>query len=272
LRAKLELLQELGEQGVRIICLLLLWSLLLEAEANELTVGLKPVTPFSFYNKEGELAGLDIEFVNAIAKQANLTIEYEDMPWKRVLKSVETGEVDLTVGASFSEERDKYAYFSIPYREEIVHLIIKRGMNRLFQLNSLTDLFNGKYIIGIEDGYYYGSEFEALRHNARFRSRMNEVIDLNQNVNMLLKSRIDGFLAEPEPLKHFLDQHGLYNQFEVHPFIINRNDVALMLSRKSVSRAQVDAINQAIKALISNGELKKIVDKWQVRPADNNQW
>ena len=66
------------------------------------------------------------------------------------------------MGASYNEERLRYAMFSQAYRQETVNLFVKKGTVKAIKLNSLSDLINSEYMIGIESGYYYGEEYQAL--------------------------------------------------------------------------------------------------------------
>jgi len=54
------------------------------------------------------------------------------------------------MGASWSKDREEYAYFTLPYRHETVKLFVKKGWSASIKLNTLSDLIGSKYILGVE--------------------------------------------------------------------------------------------------------------------------
>lgn len=221
--------------------------------------------PYQYHNKKGELVGLDIDSFNAIAKQADIQAHFLQVNWKRHLQMLKNGKMDIAVGASFNEERAQYAYFTSPYRIEKVSLFVKKGKVSETKLSQLSDLITSKYIIGVEAGYFYGKEFQELSNNPEFTNHINEVIDLEQNVTMILKGHIDGFLVDPVTLKAFVAKYDLENEFEMHSLPIYQDDIHIMLSKKTCPPELVNLLNQSIEYLKSNGQLEQILMSWQLK-------
>jgi len=211
-----------------------------------------------------EPVGLDIEIFNAIISQASFSAGYVELPWKRHLKYLESGEIDIAMGSSFTKEREQFVYFSLPYRTEKVNLFIRKELADKMKLLSLSDIIDSNYLFGIEDGYYYGQEFQELYKEQEFKSHISSVLDLEQNVQMLLKGRLDGFFADPIAVKAFAEKFSISNVIEIHPLDIHQADIYFMLSKKSLSTDILLALNKAIKKLKANGEIDKIIRKWTV--------
>jgi len=182
-----------------------------------------------------------------------------EIPWQRHLMYVKSGMVDIAFGASYTKEREQTAYFSIPYRKESVNLFIKKGMAQSIKLKELSDLINSKYLIGVENGYHYGEEYEKLKSNTDFMSRIQSVLDIEQNVEMLLKGHIDGFLSDPITMQVFVKKYKFEDEFEIHSLPIYQSDIYIMLSKKTSNKSELDKINKAILALKQSGELTKII-------------
>ncbi|SFC98187.1 substrate-binding periplasmic protein [Pseudoalteromonas denitrificans] len=231
--------------------------------AKSLNVGFKSYPPFNYYSKDQKLVGLDVDILSAVAKQANLSINYRETPWRRTLKYLRTGDINLTMGASYSKEREKYAHFSHAYRTEKVSLFVKRGSTNQITITSLSDLAKSNYKFGISDGYYYGPQFQKLYLDNNFRAHINSVVDLEQNVQMLLNNRIDGFLADTASMQFFIKQNIKLGQFEMHPLEIYQANIYIMLSRAKHSKESVNKINKAIQVIKNNGQLDKILKHWQ---------
>lgn len=229
--------------------------------ARSLNVGWELWFPYQYRNKAQKLIGLDIEIFKAILKKADLTANYVELPWKRHLRYIESGDMDIAFGASYTTERAQYAYFSIPYRYETVGLFIRKG--KKIALDKLSDLTQSNYLIGIEMGYYYGNKFAELNNNPEFSRHINAVIDIEQNISMLLKGRIDGLLADPNTIKAFCKKYKITGELARYPLDIYQAQIHIMLSKKTLDKTLLNKLNQAIAVLQKEGVLAEISNKWR---------
>jgi polar amino acid transport system substrate-binding protein len=234
-----------------------------QANSKELSVGWELWYPYQYYNKERQLVGLDIESFNAIMAEANLAYTTAEIPWKTHLHYLKTGKMDMAMGASLSSEREKYAYFTQPYRHETVRLFVKKGLSSSIKLDSLSDLIGSKYILGVESGYYYGELYQELIKTSAFRTNISEVIDLEQNVTLVLQGHLDGFLVDPNTMQSFVEKYQLEDKFEAHPLEIYSADIFIMLSKKTTDKALLQRVDNAITTLRDNGKLKQINARWK---------
>ncbi|MFT5314046.1 MAG: polar amino acid transport system substrate-binding protein [Paraglaciecola sp.] len=232
------------------------------SQAKDLSVGWELWYPYQYHNKKIELVGLDIESFNAIMAQAKLKFTSAEIPWKTHLHFIKTGKIDMAMGASKTDDRQQYAYFSLPYRQETVKLFVKKGNASQTPLTSLSDLAASPYKIGVEAGYYYGKAYQDLIKDPDFQNNISEVIDLEQNVSMLLEGKLDGFLVDPVTMKAFVNKYDMHNTFEPHPVEIYSADIHLMLSKITGDEFLLNKINQAITTLKNNDSLQKINRRW----------
>jgi polar amino acid transport system substrate-binding protein len=240
------------------------FCLIVPAQSQEFSVGWELWYPYQYHNEQNKLTGVDIELFKLITENVGMSVSYVELPWQRHLMYIKSGNVDIAFGASYTKERAESAYYSIPYRKELVNLFVRKGMSDSIKLSQLSDLIGSKYLIGIENGYYYGKEYEQLKTNPDFISRINSVIDIEQNVKMLMKGHIDGFLADPMSIQSFVEKYKFQNEFEVHPLPIYQGDIFIMLSKKTCSQTDLDKINDAIISLKENGKLDQIINHWSI--------
>lgn len=242
----------------------LLFSSVGTSAATELLAGWELWYPYQYHDANNDLVGLDIDSFYAIMKEADIEITITELPWKRHLNMLESGQMDVAMGASKTSEREDYAYFTQAYRQEKVNLVVKKGESKNIKLSKLEDLTQSTYLIGVEGGYYYGETYQQLIKQTGFREHISEVIDIEQNVTMLLAGHLDGFLVDPITLKVFVEKYQLQNKFEIHPLSIYQDDIFIMLSKKSTDKKLVNRIDAAITRLKANGKLKAIADKWHL--------
>jgi polar amino acid transport system substrate-binding protein len=230
------------------------------AQLKPINVGWEVWYPYQYQGKSKQLMGVDISIMNAIAEQMSVELVYEELPWKRHLKYIKTGQFDVAMGSSKTEERQAYSYFTQPYRIEEIKLFVLKEKAQTIKLKNLADVINSQYILGVERGYFYGDEYASLSSRAAFKNHFNEVTDLSQNVKMLLKGNIDGLLADPVAMKtysEFFNLQGKFTQLSLH---IYQTEIHLMLSKASMTQADLTRFDKAITVLKNSGEIEKILN------------
>ncbi|WP_404343502.1 substrate-binding periplasmic protein [Pseudoalteromonas mariniglutinosa] len=223
---------------------LLLLSHISTACERTLKVGISQVWPPYIIDYKSHFIGIDIEIVEHLLTKAGFCSEFIRLPSsKRAFVELERGHVDLLPAASFTEQRARFSYFSEPYRNEVMRLFWYPNSALLEQ--GLAGILANQQIIVVNSGSYYGEEFAKLRNNNDYSDLIVTVPSLRQRLNMLLTKRVDFFIDDELAglyLVHNQDIKGV----NVHPFVVNDNPVHFMLSKKSMTHDDVNAINIAI--------------------------
>ena len=227
---------------------------------TSITVGWETWYPYQYQDNNNQLIGLDVFILNAIAEKISANLAYIELPWIRHLMYVETGEINIAMGSSKNKEREKYAYFTDPYRVEKVRLFVMKGKEKEIDLVTLADVIGSNHILGVERGYFYGEEYTYLRTRPNFKNHFNEVTDLSQNVKMLLKGNIDGLLADPVAMNTYIEMFNLQGKFEQHSLYIYQAEIYFMLSKSSMSLEDVTKFNHAIAELKNSGKIKQLIN------------
>lgn len=245
--------------------LLLLWCLCCQATAQEsLVVGWVNWQPFSYRNEQQQIRGLDVELLNAIFQRANYQAKFSEMPWARVLHELKFGTVQLAMSANITTERQQYARFSHPYREEETAIVIRRqDAERWRGITTLDQLINTPdFHIGVLKGFDYGNTFRQLMARPELQSRLQMRLRLEQLLKMLQGGRIQGFILDPHGLQEWRHKDEL--QDGLHILLrIELTPVHLMLSKKSTTEAQLQRINLAIEQLKQSPDYQQILDRYQ---------
>ncbi|HEH9427129.1 TPA: amino acid ABC transporter substrate-binding protein [Aeromonas sobria] len=245
--------------------LLLLWCLSCQATAQEsLVVGWVNWQPFSYRNEQQQIRGLDIDLLNAIFQRANYQATFTEMPWARVLHELKFGTVQLAMSANITTERQQYARFSHPYREEETAIVIRRqDAERWRGITTLDQLINTPdFHIGVLKGFDYGNTFRQLMARPELQPRLQMRLRLEQLLKMLQGGRIQGFILDPHGLQEWTNKDELRD--ELHILLrIELTPVHLMLSKKSTTEAQLQRINLAIEQLKQSPDYQQILDRYQ---------
>jgi len=86
-------------------------------ESGELRVGLTgSQPPLNMRNKRGELIGLEVDLVNALAESMGLRAKLVAMPFAELLPALENGKLDMVVsGMTITPQRNARVPFAGPY-------------------------------------------------------------------------------------------------------------------------------------------------------------
>ncbi|EGX6954051.1 amino acid ABC transporter substrate-binding protein [Aeromonas hydrophila] len=244
---------------------LLLWCLCCSAWAQEsLLVGWSSWHPFSFRDEQQQLQGLDIDLLEAIFNRAGFHANYSEMPWARVLRELEFGTIQLTMSANQTAERDLYARFTLPYRnEETVLLIRRQDKGRWQEITQLSDLLSRPdFTIGLLRDFDYGTDFRTFMQSPQMQQRLLVRLKMEPLIKLLLAGRIQGVVMDPMGLQQ-LNLAGLPLDQLTTLLDIQQTPVHLMLSRRTTTPQQLQRLDEAIRALLQTPEYRQILARYR---------
>jgi polar amino acid transport system substrate-binding protein len=212
------------------------------------------------------LTGFDVEIERAVARLLGVDLVLADMAWQEHLAALAAGTADLAAGATYSPERDGYAYFSKPYRNEIDVLIVPRGRSSRYPavtIDQMLDLFTKQHFrLGVISGFTYADE--RVNHFIADRAHRDLVIEVDndaQNLQNLLDGRIDGFLADRIVAATVAWRRQKSSLVEEHPLRFSTR-IHFMLSRASQTPFMLARIDAAIDEIKRSGEYQRIADAY----------
>ena len=212
------------------------------------------------------VTGMDVEIVRELASRTGRTVAYERVPWQQHVESLRTGELDIAAGATFTEERAEFVYYSEPYRFEQNYLFTLRSQKHTWDFMNLDQLLrelrrDGQKLAVIQ-GYVYGDS----RVNRFIRDPANadlivETPDDQQSLRLLLEGRVDGFLADRAVGASIVTELGVSKSVEAVPLGIAM-PLHLMFSKATVSPEVVDEFNEAIAGFVGTPAYRNLVGRY----------
>jgi len=219
--------------------------------------------PFTFTDSQNNKTGLDSDLIKEIMRKMGCDLEYIALPWNRALSSIENGKVDMLYGASKKPEREKYALFSAPYRNDIAALFVRKGESGRYPIKKVSDLVGSDFRLGINQGLNYGKEFDELMKNPQFKKNIQAITSWN-NPQKLAMGRIDGYLGEPISTVENIKELNLIGKIERHPMdSIFIGTIHMMFSKKTTSPETVNNFNDALTKIKNDGTYKDILMKYE---------
>lgn len=105
--------------------------------------------PFEYTNEDGEREGITTDVLMLLAKRVGLEVELVQDNWDKLLRMLESGELDLAPGLIQTPERNQYLFFTEPFvtsRDVIYTHVDTQGISSLEDLKGKT--------VAVENGYY----------------------------------------------------------------------------------------------------------------------
>jgi polar amino acid transport system substrate-binding protein len=239
------------------------------AQARVLRGGWFPLDPYQYREyRRGTtvLTGYDVEIQRALGRILGVDIQLPEVAWEDHLAAVAAGKADIAAGATFSEERNSYAYFSKPYRQETDVLVLRRGVSTRYRFGDAAGMLEAferqHFRLGVIAGFTYASEaVNAYIADPAHDATIVKVGDDTENLRNLLGGVIDGFIADRIVAATVAWRQQKSGEIEEYPVYMTK-PIHFMLSRASQSPAMLDRLNGAIDEIRRTGEIQHIADTY----------
>jgi len=230
-----------------------------------LTVHLDLHAPSAYLDNNGKVTGMDAQLAQRILTQAGCQVRWHLIPMtgERILRSLQQGKFDVMIRASKTVERQEYAYFSDPYRDEVVGLFSREQLE-LPSAFSMVDALDKKLgMIGPVSGWY-GDNFEALRSKWKQEGYYTAYPDAKRATDLLFITPSRGHLLLVDADIFYLHLgKERYDQVKLVGGNLHISSASLMFSHDSLNKNDLIAINEAIFQLQQTGELKAIENRYR---------
>ena len=218
--------------------------------------------PYQYADVGDRVAGLDIELVAAVVEGMGCQLTYQQGTWVDLLTALKEGEVDILLGASKTETREQFAFFSDAYRMEEFSLYIRKGDKVQAEYKTISDFIKNGSRIGIVGDYVYGPDVSSLLDDPETSKYFVNAIMGELNVARLLDGDIDGFLEDSFVGATLLRRKALSNYIVAQGISIQTGDAYVMFSQKSVTQEQLSDFNAQLKKVKNSQVYQDIVDKY----------
>jgi polar amino acid transport system substrate-binding protein len=237
------------------------------SDSGQLRGGWYPWDPYQYRDyRRGVpiLTGFDVEIERALARVMSVEILLPEIAWEDHLAALSAGTADIAAGATPTEARGRYVYFSKPYRTETDVLILPRGASGRYPFRTIEQMLDTftkqKFRLGVVAGFVYADDrVNAFIADEAHRDQIVPVPNDAQNLRNLLAGVIDGFLADRIAAATTAWRRQEGGRIEEHPLRFSTN-IHFMLSRATQTPQMLARLNDAIDELRRSGELRRIAD------------
>lgn len=236
-----------------IILVLTMFSSILFANDPIIVTAAAP-TPFARIEAK-QLIGPSILIAERALSHLDRPLAPRVLPWKRAIKMLERGDIDIILTIFKNAEREKFAIFTEPYWESDSVIFIQSGQNNKYK--DWND-FIGKKGVRFQ-GTSVGLEFDQF---AKKNLNVLDVNSLENMIRMVATGRVDYGFGKRLDIRMKATQSNQIDQIAFLPTPISRIPIRFAISKKSKLTKHLTSINRKILALKASGSIETIMDEF----------
>lgn len=220
------------------------------AGSQTITVVTDPTfKPFEFTDEQGNMVGIDIDIMNAIAAKLGMKVEWQNVPFDPILAGLASCQYDVSIAAiTITEERQKNMLFSDPYMDAGLIVVVNATND---SIKSLDDL-KGK-TVAAQLGTT-GEEAAKAIENVNYKPYDTYQFAFQDLAN----GQVDAVVADnPVALGYVKSMDG---KIKTVGDVFNSAPYGIAFCNKQT--ALKDKVNSALKELIADGTIDSIVQKY----------
>ena len=230
--------------------------------ACELVMGWDPWEPYQYEIAGGQVFGLDVDLVTAVARNADCDITFQKGSWRDLLQQLEAGEIHLLAGATRTAEREAFARFTRPYRDEEFLLFIHNDRMDELADSDLAGLMEGGLRIGVIEDYLYGEPVSGYQDNDGFAEQFVYSALAETNIGRLMDGEVEGIIEDKYVGAAIIRHKDLADVVATHPLRFSSNAVSFMVSRASVDEATFERLDASVGELLDSGAIEKVLAQY----------
>ncbi|GBC62365.1 amino acid ABC transporter [Desulfonema ishimotonii] len=240
---------------INIFIMLIFFLPVCAAAEKVVFVSVEKDIPPNMYQEDGELKGIYIDIIRQACKKLDIDPDFRLYPWKRCVKYVKDGRAEAIFPPIRTEKRAEFLYFpSEPMADKkIVVFALKEDH---IKIERLADL-KGK-LVGVNDGYSYGSEFDSFPGLKKDYSR-----NIDMQVKKLVHHRMDVAVAVEAPFRFFSKKSGFSRKVEV-VYTVSEESSYVAFSKTMGEKGKLlsEKFGLILKQLKKEGVVRKIRDDY----------
>jgi polar amino acid transport system substrate-binding protein len=227
-----------------------------------LVLGFDAWEPYQYADVGGRVAGLDIELITGVAESIGCDIAYQQGTWVDLLSLLKQGNIDMLLGASKTEAREQFAFFSDAYRMEEFSLYIRSGDEKREAYKTLSEFIESGSRIGVVSDYLYGEEVAALLDDPEQSQFFKNAIMGELNIARLLDQDIDGFLEDSFVGASMLRRKALSDLIVAQGITIQTGNIYVMFSQQGITQDQLAKFNAQLQKVKQSQIYEDLLKKY----------
>lgn len=199
--------------------------------------------PYQYTDSTGKYIGTDVSLLRAVLDEMGYTMSFRDsIPLKRLTKNNKDLGFNTNLAATFTQERAKNHYFSIPYREERVAIYYTD--EKFDDVTSMEEFFKRANSGVTNLAAFYGKEFEVLK--VKYSAKITHIETAARRLKQLVAGRIDFIVSDVDSTDLQLTEGGI-THVKRTSFYVSQENVRYMFTKSAFNQEFVEHFNKVLK-------------------------
>ena len=226
-----------------------------DAKANVI-VGTNPTfAPFEYQDKEGNMAGFDLDLMTAIGEDQGFSVEFKSLEFDALTGAIATGQIDVAAaGISITPERNEQVLYSNPYMNASLGIVVTADNQAI---KSVDDL-KGKVVCA-----QIGSTGAEACNDLKEKGIVKEVkllADFNICMQEIANGGSDACINDMPVNLNYIAAHP--NEVKVLDDLYATDYYAIVLGKDN--KELQEKINTGLKNIIANGKYEELCKKYEL--------
>ncbi len=211
------------------------------------------------FQENDRVRGTYVDIIREVCKRMKVEPSFEQYPWPRAVTMVKNGKVDAIFPPFKTSERLEFLYFPSEPMSYTRNVIFARKSRQL-KIHKLEDLKG--LIVGINDQYSYGTDFDNFKKNLKLDLSRNEEMQINKLAHKG-KTRMDVAAASEEAFKYTSKKLGKNKEFEI-VYVISETPAYVAFSKAGgeKNRKLAEEFSRILIQLKKEGVVEEINDRY----------
>jgi polar amino acid transport system substrate-binding protein len=214
-----------------------------------------------YQTADGGWTGIDKDVVDEVARRMGCTVEASTDSRVRIWAGLNGGNVDLSVSAVATPEREKFGRV-VPYLSERNYVLVGKDVDA--GIRGMDDfLADPRVKIGVIKSFKHGKAYDAWLDHLRAKGRVHEAPDYAALLRLFKVGRVQAVMAITSGWYPLLKQEQMAGTYRIMDWAPPKDAVVggLILSRQHIDEAMAARFGKTIQAMREDGTLKRIFER-----------
>ncbi|HLS23824.1 MAG TPA: basic amino acid ABC transporter substrate-binding protein [Pseudogracilibacillus sp.] len=205
--------------------------------------------PMEYIDENGEIVGIDIDIVNAIAEEIGAEVEFQNIGWDPLFPAVKNGEIDFAVSSiTITEDRKEEYDFTEPYYVANQLILVPEDSD----IKSFQDLKDKRVAVQIST-----TGHEVVK---KLLGETSDQIVAPENlplaINEMLNGNADAVVGDNAPVLEYMKSNPDVVLKTIEDDEFEKEYYGLMVRKGNTEL--LDILNEGIQKIKENGKLEEI--------------
>lgn len=206
--------------------------------------------PFESIDANGNIVGIDVDVLQAIADEVGIDVEWKNIGWDAVFSTINNKETDIGgSGITITEDRKKTFDFTEPYYESKLLIVVREDSN----VTSLNDLKDKKIAVQLNATGHIAAQKLQGQTSKNILAFENQPFAIQEMLNGNADAAIgdnavvyEYMKANPDKKLKVVEDDAFEKEY--YGFMVRKGNKELL-----------DQLNDGLQKIKDNGKLKEII-------------